>query len=375
MHVVHLTASPFFGGPERQMLGLAESLPPRFASTFLSFAEGGRCVPFLAEARRRGYPAQPLAFDTPLVPDAIRELVYLLRSRAADVLVTHTFKPNLLGGIAARRVGIPHVLVSRGWTGESWKVRLYEAADRSRLKDADRVVAVSAGQAAKVLRCGVDRARVVVIRNAVRQDVVTRDRSGPRDRLKAYFDEPIDSCVLAAGRLSPEKGFRYLVEAAPRIVSRHPRVGFLLFGEGAERAGLERRIVERGLAGRFRLPGFAADLDGLLPGADVAVLPSLTEGLPNVALEAASAGVPVVATHVGGVPEVVEDGRTGRLVPPAEPARLAEAVNALLADGGLRTQYGRAARDRVRTDFTFAAQARQYADLFDSLRPAARVAA
>ncbi len=377
MHVVHLTASTFFGGPERQMLGLAEHLPPRFVSTFLSFPERGRCAPFLAEARRRGHPALPLVFDTPKVRDAVRELTYLLRSRAADLLVTHTYKPNVLGRVAARRVGIPHVIVSRGWTGETLKVRMYEAMDRFQLKFADRVVAVSEGQAEKVIRCGVSRENVLVIRNSARPEAFAEACPGVRDRLRAYFPDgsPVSHIVLAAGRLSPEKGFHVFTEAAARVMKELPGVGFLLFGEGAERGKLERRVAELGLRSRFAMPGFAADLDALLPGADLVVLPSFTEGLPNVALEAAAAGVPVVATAVGGTPEVVDDGETGLLVPPGDPGQMAEKIVGLLKDGGRRTQFGLAARKRMQEHFTFAAQARQYMDLFDSLPPGVRAAA
>jgi glycosyltransferase involved in cell wall biosynthesis len=376
MHVVHLTASPFFGGPERQMLGLAEHLPTRFASTFLSFPEKGRCAPFLAEARRRGYTALPLAFDTPKVRDAIRELAYLLRTRAADVLVTHSYKPNVLGRVAARRVGIPHVIVSRGWTGESLKVRMYEAMDRFQLKYADRVVAVSEGQAAKVLRCGVDPGRVVVIRNAARPEAFAEPVPESKARLKAYFDNvPVSHLVLAAGRLSPEKGFDVLVEAAARVIREVPAAGFVLFGEGKQRAKLERRIAELRLQGRFLLPGFSPELDALLPAADLVVLPSFSEGLPNVALEASAAGVAVVATGVGGTPEVVADDETGLLVSPGDPAAMAEKIVTLLKDNGKRVRLGTTGRRRMWSEFTFAAQARRYADLFDEVRQGARVAA
>ncbi|HEY2783634.1 MAG TPA: glycosyltransferase family 4 protein [Fimbriiglobus sp.] len=377
MHVVHLTASTFFGGPERQMLGLAGHLPPRFVSTFLSFPEGGCCAPFLIEARKRGYTALPLAFDTPKVRDAVRELTFMLRSRAADLLVTHTFKPNVLGRVAARRVGIPHVVVSRGWTGETLRVRMYEAVDRFQLKYADRVVAVSEGQAERVRRCGVRDEKLTVIRNAARPEAFAKPLPGSRDRLEGFFpgDSPVSHVVLAAGRLSPEKGFDTLVTAAAPVIKDWPRVGFVLFGEGPQRAILDRRIRQLGLGNRFVMPGFVPELDAVLPAADLVVLPSFSEGLPNVALEAAAAGVPVVASAVGGVPEVVADGETGLLVPPGDADILAGQIVRLLTDHDRRVQLGRAARVRMQNEFTFAAQARQYVDLFDSVRQGSRAAA
>ena len=127
---LHLTASTFFGGPERQMLGLARHLPPEVRSHFASFAEGGRCEAFLNEVRNAGFGTTKLGHDSPHLRAAIRELVALIHKLNATILFTHTYKPNLLGRLAARKAGIPHVIVSRGWTGENWKVRAYEKLDR-----------------------------------------------------------------------------------------------------------------------------------------------------------------------------------------------------------------------------------------------------
>src|SRR5947209_14954822 len=120
MIVVHLTASTLYGGPERQMLGLAEALAGHAETVFLSFAEGGRCRAFVDEACRQGFAAQALANDTPHLVAAVRELTRRLRLSAADVLCCHGYKADVLGRLAARRAGVPAVAVSRGWTGESF---------------------------------------------------------------------------------------------------------------------------------------------------------------------------------------------------------------------------------------------------------------
>lgn len=135
-----------------------------------------------------------------------------------------------------------------------------------------------------------------------------------------------------------------------------------------ERPRLEARIADLGMQDRFRLPGFTDRLDRLLPHADLMVLPSYTEGLPNVALEASAAGVTVVATAVGGTPEVIEDGLNGSLIPPGDPDQMAEAILNYLRDPLLRKQVGQAGRQRMEDEFTFAAQARAYMDLFDRVR-------
>jgi glycosyltransferase involved in cell wall biosynthesis len=368
MRIIHLTASAFFGGPERQMLGLATALPAGYSSTFLSFSEGGRCRPFLAAARAAGFDAAELGHDTPDLRAAVREVSAFLRGNFADVLITHGYKSNLLGRPAARQAGVPIVSVSRGWTRETLKVRCYEALDRFHLRFMDRVVCVSDGQAEKVRRAGVPEDRVRVIRNAARSRPFAKPHPNDRDRLRALAggDGPI---VLAAGRLSPEKGFGVLVDAAAKVLRAVPGVRFVLFGEGAQRAALERRVAAAGLTAAFRLVGFRNDLDALLPWADVLALPSFTEGLPNVALEAAAAGLPVVATSVGGVPEVVAHGQTGYLVPPGHPGALAARLTDLLQRPDWARAFGAAARRRMEEQFSFAGQARAYQELFAELVP------
>lgn len=368
MRLVHLTSSTFFGGPERQMLGLAQAMPGHVGTTFASFPEGGRCVAFLDEVRKQGFPAVALTADFPQVFAAVEALTDLLRKTQCDVLLSHGYKANLLGRIAARRVGVPVVAVSRGWTGENQRVRLYEWLDRRHLRLMDHVVCVSDGQAERVRRwCGVPESRISVIRNSARLAAFENRDAAARERLLGFFRGPLSQVVLAAGRLSPEKGFGVLVEAAAVICHENPGVGVVLFGEGMLRPELERRVVELGLVGRCVMPGFRTDLDSLIGAADVVVLPSFTEGLPNVALEASAAGVPVVATAVGGTPEVVADGETGFLVPPGEAGQLAARVGQLLREAELRTRFGAAGRKRMQLQFTFAAQAAAYEQLIRRL--------
>lgn len=369
--VVHLTASPFLGGPERQMLGLASALPGDYRTVFLGFTEGGRGLPLLDEARRLGFEATALRGNVDGYGRGYRAAVHeaagRLRDLGAGVVCCHGYKPDLVGRPASRRAGTPVVAVSRGWTAATLKVRLNEAVDRLGLRRMDRVVCVSEGQAVKVRRAGVSPARVIVIRNAIRADRFDAHDPVGRARLLALFDRAPARVVGAAGRLSPEKGFAVLVGAAARVLAEAPDVGFVVFGAGPLHADLTQRIDAAGLRGRFLLPGFRDDLDAVLPHLDLLALPSFTEGLPNVVLEAFAAGVPVVATAVGGTPEVVEDGESGYLVPPGDPAALARRVLDALSDEGRRLAMGARGRDRVRGEFTFEAQGLLYQDLFREL--------
>jgi glycosyltransferase involved in cell wall biosynthesis len=367
MNIVHLTASTFLGGPERQMLGLAHHLPPEDTSSFLSFAEGGRSRAFLTAVRRDGFEAVALANDTPRFFKAIREIAETLGRLQADVLLCHGYKANLLGRRAARRCGIPAVAVSRGWTGESFRVRWYERLDRFHLRWMDHVVCVSNAQSLRVRRAGVRPERVTVIPNAVDAERFTDPDPRYRAKLERYFRTPRSRIIAAAGRLSPEKGFHVLVEAAARLLENDPTLGFILFGQGDCRAHLLEQVRAAGLGGAFVLGGFRSDLERFMPHLDLFVLPSFTEGMPNVVLEAFAGGVPVVATAVGGTPEVVEDGVSGHLVPPGDPDALAEAIHtALSSDDNLR-ELGFQGRQRVLENYSFSFQAAGYRALFAQL--------
>jgi glycosyltransferase involved in cell wall biosynthesis len=369
VNVVHLLASPFVGGPERQVLGLAAALPPAYRSAFLSFAEGGRARPLLEAARRLGCEAVELRHNTPHVGRAVREVAEQLRRLRADVLCTSGYKPDLVGWRAARRAGVPVVAIAHGWTAVTWKVRLYEALDRFILRFFDAVACVSAAQADKVRRAGVPAERAVVIHNGIDAGIFAKPDPACRERVRALFSPSFrPACVVgAAGRLSPEKGFDLFVEAAAQVARAHPDAGFLLCGDGPLRGALARRIGELGLTERFVLAGFRSDLHALLLGWDLAVLPSHTEGLPVAVLEALAAGVPVVATAVGGTPEVIEDGVCGFLVPPADPRALARRTAELLADDEARRRMGQSGRQRVRAKFSLEVQAEGYRRLFEWL--------
>jgi glycosyltransferase involved in cell wall biosynthesis len=363
--LVHLTASPCFGGPERQMLELGCELASSYRSVYLTFREEERCWGFVDNGRKRGFEVIALQNDTPRLLAVFNELKSHLRNLNASVLICDGYKAGILGRPAARALGIPVIATSRGWTGESIRVRVFEWLDRLNLRWMDKVVCVSEAQAQKVRKAGVPGEKVAVIHNAIRTE---RFAAPPdpayRQKLEALFTAPPTHILGAAGRLSPEKGFDVLIEACRRLAAEN-KLDFAvaLFGEGALRAPLQQQIDAAGLAGRVVLAGFTPELDRYMPHFDVFVQSSHTEGLPNVLLEAAAAAVPVVATNVGGTAEVVADARTGLLVPPANPADLAGAIARLLQNDDLRNRMKAAAPGYVAHHFSFTHQADQYRNL------------
>jgi glycosyltransferase involved in cell wall biosynthesis len=228
-------------------------------------------------------------------------------------------------------------------------------------------VCVSEAQGERVRRAKVPEKKITVIRNAVGADAFTDPDPAYGDRLRHFFARPPKRIVGAAGRLSPEKGFDQLVEAAGLVLRQDPDVGFVQFGDGPLRETLARHIELKGLRDRFQLVGFRADIAQFLPHLDLMVLPSHTEGLPVVLLEAFAAGVPAVATAVGGIPEVIEEGKSGYLVPPGDPPALARRILDVLRQDATRLAMGWRGQRRVRDHFTFTLQSAQYQRLFDTL--------
>jgi glycosyltransferase involved in cell wall biosynthesis len=367
MVVVHLMSSTFFGGPERQALGLAINLPDTYRTVFLLFAENGKCQPFVNEINCHGMQAVVLQKNAPQYRATIIELADQFRWLKADVVCCHGYKADLLGLAAGRLAGVVVLSVSRGWAAAPLKVRVNEMLDKFSLRWMDGVVCVSDGQATKVRRTGISPRRVHVIRNAIQIERFAKIDSAYHELLHGYFPKPPGRIVGAAGRLSPEKGFGVLLQAAELVLQADPHAGFVMFGEGPLRDVMARQIVARGLQDSFILAGFRSDLDCFIPHFDVLALPSFTEGLPNVVLEAFAAAVPVVATAVGGTSEVVENGVNGFLVPPGDPQGLARGIIAVFQNADEGKTLGQRGRQRVREEFTFEAQALQYHRLFTSL--------
>jgi sugar transferase (PEP-CTERM/EpsH1 system associated) len=204
--------------------------------------------------------------------------------------------------------------------------------------------------------------KVLTIPNGVK--VERFGRAGPQEarrRLGLPVEAPI---VGTVGRLDPVKDQAGLVRAFAALRPGHPDAVLILAGEGPCRAELTRLIAELGLEGRVRLLGDCPDVPTVLSALDLFVLPSIAEGMSNTLLEAMAAGIPVVATRVGGNPELVEDGAAGRLVAPRDPAALAEVMAGYLDDPHLRTLHGKAARQRATEHFGLDRMCAAYTDLY-----------
>jgi glycosyltransferase involved in cell wall biosynthesis/protein-tyrosine-phosphatase len=303
-----------------------------------------------------------------------------LRAHDVDIVHTHRPKDNVIGAAAATLAGVPHLIRTvhglaepmRGWSRARYRVN--DALDRAMLWCfADRIVAVSSHAAAALSGSGYPRARLVPIHNGVDLERVraTRPSADVRRAFGIHDDELL---IGTAGRLTEVKGQQYLVDAARLILSEEPKARFAFVGSGPLRRDLVARAaalgVERACLFIDPLVDGKAGVFDLMAAFDVFVLPSLSEGSPMALLEAMALGRPIVATAVGGVPEIVIGDETGLLVQPRDAQALARACLTIARDRPLAAALGAAARRAVEAQFSHERNGRALLDLYRDLRAA-----
>lgn len=330
-------------------------------------------TPATVGLRVRTVPA--LARDVRPLADlrALLGLTRLLRREEPDLLHVHTSKAGFLGRLAARFAGkrpvvySPHGTILNGYFSPG-VTRLFARLDAWAARFTDRIVCYTALEVAEYLAAGIGRpGQYAVIPNGLDGEAYAL-QAVPSAQTRAALGLPLEARpLLCAGRLVPVKGQTYLLQAWPSVLKREPRALLLLAGDGSDETPLRARAAALGLAGSVRFLGFRQDIASLLACAELLVLPSLNEGFGMVLLEAMAMGRPAVASAVGGVPEVVLDGRTGLLVPPADPEALAAAILRVLGDPGFARQMAEAGRERARKSFSRETFLQAHRDLYENL--------
>jgi glycosyltransferase involved in cell wall biosynthesis len=296
----------------------------------------------------------------------VARLARLFKTYRVDVAHAYLFHPNVLTPVAARLAGVRATVVSKR-SLDRYPSLLPRLAVKAGNRLAQRVMvnadAIGAFVAAEE---GCPRSKMVLIPNGVCEDAlqVTADGTAKRRELGL----PLNARVVGAvSRLAWKKGIRHLIAATPRIVESVPHARVVIAGDGELRAELERDAAKLGVRDRVMFLGSRSDTVELMAAFDVFVLPSVVEGMSNALLEAMAAGRPVVATDVGGNPEVVVDGSTGLIVPPGDADQLAAAIQKLLDAPELAAEMGAAGRLRVIEHYRIDVMTRRIEQLYESL--------
>lgn len=342
MKILHVEAGKHLYGGARQVQYIAEGLAARGVETLLACPTGSDIAhrqpagTRLLEMRMGGDGDAGLTFRLASVIRAEKpDLVHLHSRRGADTW----------GALAAKLAGVPCVLSRRVDNPESrlavaLKYRLY-----------DHVITISEGIREVLLSEGLAPEKVSCVRSAV--DPAPFLTTVDPEAFRAEFRLPQDALVIGVvAQMIPRKGHRYLFAALPELVEHYPELQVLVFGQGPLEAELRADVAARGLGGTVHFAGFRHDLAHWIGGLDLLVHPAEMEGLGVSLLQAAAAGVPVITSRAGGLPEAVQDGVTGILCPPGDVPALAAAIERLVADPVLRTQYGEAGRARILAEFS-----------------------
>lgn len=352
------------GGAERFVVGLAGQLASRgYDVTVCTTRQArGAALQTLLEGGVRHF-----SLDRRTRRDLLgfRRLVSELRAHPPQVLHAHKFGSNVWGSLFGRLCRVPVVIAhEQTWSYEGNPLRkLIDGRMIGRLSTA--FVAVSSADAERMVALeGVPAEKVVMIPNAY----IPSWRSPPANwSLRAELGLPEDSeLVGTAAMLRPQKAQHVLVDAFAQLAPRRPSAHLVIAGEGECRETLEAQITRTGLEGRVHLLGHRDDTDAILGQLEVAALSSDYEGTPLFAFECFARGAPLVATEVGGLVDIVEDGVTGRLVPRRDPAALAEALEALLRDPDQRRALAAAAERRLDA-FRMPQIAERFSDLYARL--------
>ena len=338
--VLILIATDAIGGPGKGLFQFLKYAPREaFDYTLCNFKVTNRPMgQFIQEARRNNLNLVLLNQRATIDPNLVMQAQRVIREHGINLIQTHGYKSNVLGFLLRAICRRPWIGFAHGYTDDNWKIRLYNRIDKAVLKYADQIVTVSDSLRLSLIRSGIPKDKIRLIYNAIELTDLRPATEAPEVRKR--HDISTDQRVVGViGRLSPEKGQLVFLQAMVRTVKSCPNVIALIIGEGQDLAMLQDYCREKDLSDQVVFVGYQENIDEYYQVLDLLVLPSLSEGLPNVMLEAMSFGIPVLATSVGGIPEII-DNKNGILVRPNDPTSLAERMIELLRNDELRMAIG-----------------------------------
>ncbi len=323
---------------------------------------------FLELVTRAGLPVVEFArsrWFSPRTAQCAMGWISLLRRERIELVHTFDLYTNMFGGPLARIAGVPYVLTSRRDTGTMHSPRRNWVARRIYFRS-DCIVANSEAARRSLLREDVPDRLIRVIHNGV--DLKRFCPNGNHLKARRKWGWQDDELLIGViGNLRPEKGHDILLKAVPEVVGQFPRARFLIVGPGPLLPALRKQVKTDGLEASVAILGDSSEIPELLAALDIVALPSTSESLPNVVLEAMSAGRPVVASSVGGCLELIAHGRTGLLFAPRDPHDLAGQILRLAADPHLRQELGQAARKHAESKFDINHAVKRLESIYDEI--------
>ena len=318
---------------------------------------------FIDEARKRGYNLSIVHQSSRFDPRPLWLIWCLISKGKHNILQTHGYKGHVVAAALRLIRRIPWIAFSHGWTAENKKVGWYHDIGRRCMMSAEAIVAVSEPLAEEI-RQSTPSLRPITIPNAI--DLGGLPELSGGDSVKSELGYPMNSVLIGCfGRLSTEKGQTLLLRSIAKITNQN--ICILFAGDGPDREKLEALSIDLGLNSRVRFVGHQTNLTRYYDAIDALVIPSLNEGLPNVLLEAMAYKKVVIATPVGAIPSILENGVSGFLASTADVPSLTNSIEAYLANGEMNKKIVANARKIIEDRFSAHARAARVVDLYDSV--------
>lgn len=366
--VAHIRDSGGLFGAEQVILTLGRNVDRRFRLLLICLQAGdGKSEPLTEQAARAGYEVLPVNVSGMLDLSAISRIRKILVEHDVRILHAHDYKSSFYGLIASWRLGIRRVTTAHGTTRDSrWKRWCLYVNERFVYRFFDAVIAVSDEIRAHLESMRTRKDRIRVIENGIDPAGLGGAESGTG--LPAPLPAPPDRRTFAViGRLVPDKGHRFFLSAFAGVVRAHPEAAAVVIGDGPSRADIATQVRDLGLEQDVFFCGVRTDMQNVYDKIDFLVIPSLTEGIPYVLLEAMINRVPVLATEVGGIPKLLENGASGYLVPPGDINALERGMLAMLDDPKRSGEMAVKAYDMVFKRYSAGEMARRVEGLYDAL--------
>ncbi len=377
MRVLHLISSCGLFGAENVVLTLARNLNTRRAGHFIDEEKSYYSIVGAVEdardphleivdkAKQEGLPTFILKSRGRFDFSAVTQLKKYLLSNKIALLHTHNYKSDVLGFAAARLAGIPIVATAHGYTDMDRKVTIYEKLDRWILRRFFNKVAVVTD---KMLPGFPERRRTVIPNglNVERFSKLKEENAHLRIQQRRLWGIDDDKIIVATiGRLSKEKNQALLLQAAAQLSAKHDRIHFVIVGAGPEEERLKQLAEDLKITDKTKFVGLIQDIAPVYQAIDVFVLTSLTEGVPITILEAMAAEVPIVATRVGGIPDLITDSQTGLLVNSGDVQDFSVKIELLLTQPNLGKKFSAAAATFVKSHFSQEIMVERYRRVYE----------
>ena len=365
--ILHLISSSGLLGAERVLLELAEHSRREGLKVTIGVFENKQ-NPNLDLAKY----ARAMDFDVRIFPcngrwdnHTAQTIKDYMKNNGIQILHSHNYKSNFYAWRSLSNNNVKWVVTNHGRRSGP-KLMVYDFLDGFVVRHADRVIAVSKEIARKMRLAGIAQGKILLIENGI--DLERFTNNAPPEAIKESLGIKKEALVVGTiGALTKEKGHQYLLRAALKVIRIYPEAIFLLIGDGIERPSLEKTVSSLGIKDSVIFAGMRKDVPKILSILDVFVLPSLNEGLPVALLEAQGAQIPVIASYVGAIPDVLQDGVTGVLIPPKDPQAIAEAIIMILSNKKFASGIAQKGFERVRDNFSSQKMGEKYLSIYKEL--------